>query len=92
MNTVARRFVVHGRVQGVGFRYFVVSEAESLGIVGWVRNLPGGEVEGVVEGEEPQVAELLVRVNEGPPMSRVTNVDVSEIEVTGRYRGFGITR
>jgi acylphosphatase len=74
----ARRFLVSGRVQGVGFRYFVAREAHALGLAGWVRNLTDGHVEVVASGEEATVNALEGRLWEGPPFSRVTAVDASD--------------
>ena len=68
------RFVVTGRVQGVGFRYFVGREAEALGLEGWVRNLPDGGVEVVASGDDVAVATLEGRLWAGPPHARVTTV------------------
>jgi acylphosphatase len=76
----SKRFVVSGRVQGVGFRYFVVREAESLGLSGWVRNLPTGEVEVVVGGEQALVELLESRLWRGPPHARVAQVDATDAE------------
>jgi len=76
----SKRFVVSGRVQGVGFRYFVVREAESLGLSGWVRNLPTGDVEVVAAGERALVELLESRLWRGPPHARVAHVDASEAE------------
>ena len=90
MATSARRIVVHGRVQGVGFRYFVQKAAGRLGLTGDVANNPDGTVEIVVEGDEEAVAELVAAVRKGPPLSRVERLDIAEITPTGRYRSFGI--
>jgi acylphosphatase len=88
---IARRVVVEGRVQGVGFRYFAERAARDLGVHGWVRNLPGGGVESLVEGEEAAVGRYLERLREGPRMSRVTEVRVEETQPAG-YASFEITR
>ena len=73
--TVAvRRAVVEGRVQGVGFRWFVRQEARRLGLAGWVRNLPDGSVELTVAGEESAVRRLLQHVAVGPDAAHVTSV------------------
>lgn len=62
---------VAGQVQGVGFRWFVREEARRLGVAGWVRNLPSGEVELLAEGDEALLSELAKRVGKGPPGARV---------------------
>jgi acylphosphatase len=69
------RYIVSGRVQGVGFRYFALREAESLGLVGFVRNLPDGSVEVVAEGDEPPLARFEERLREGPGFARVSGID-----------------
>ena len=62
---------IAGRVQGVGFRWFVREEARRLGVAGWVRNLPGGDVELLAEGPSDALAQLARRVGQGPPGARV---------------------
>jgi acylphosphatase len=80
----ARRFLVRGRVQGVGFRWFVEREAFILRIAGWVRNNPDGTVEILAQGTRDQLAGLHSRLREGPRAARVDNVEVSEARpVTG---------
>src|SRR5205807_2496692 len=74
----ARRFVVRGRVQGVGFRWFVEHEAHVLGIAGWVRNKPDGSVEVLAMGSRDQLAGLRSRLREGPRAARVDDVEESE--------------
>ena len=74
----ARRFVVRGRVQGVGFRWFVEREAHMLGIAGWVRNNPDGSVEVLAMGSRDQVSGLRSRLREGPRAARVDNVEEAE--------------
>jgi len=68
----ALHFIVKGKVQGVGFRYFVAREAKRLGISGWVRNLPDGGVETRAEGEEEPLKEFENALNRGPSWSRVS--------------------
>jgi len=75
-----KRFVVSGRVQGVGFRYFVVREAEALGLAGWVRNLPDGRVEVLASGEGGPVDALEGRLWQGPPHAHVAAVEAVEGE------------
>jgi acylphosphatase len=70
-----RRVIVRGRVQGVGFRWFVREHARTLRLAGWVRNLPDGMVELEVEGPDDRVAELLAYVSEGPDGAVVAGVD-----------------
>jgi acylphosphatase len=80
-----RRVIVRGRVQGVGFRWFVREHAQGLRLRGWVRNLPDGMVELEVEGPDDRVRELLAVVAEGPDGAVVagvedqTDVDASEL-------------
>lgn len=74
----AKRYVVSGRVQGVGFRYFVRRQAEALGLAGWVRNLPDGRVEAFIEGPPAQLEQMETLLGEGPSMSRVEGVASSD--------------
>ncbi|HET7208766.1 MAG TPA: acylphosphatase [Terriglobales bacterium] len=74
----ARRFVVRGRVQGVGFRWFVEREAHILGITGWVRNNADGSVEVLGIGTTDQLAGLRSRLHQGPRAARVDDVQESE--------------
>lgn len=80
---------VSGRVQGVYYRAYTRDRAKSLGINGWVRNIPGGGVEAVLEGERRQVGELLKAMKSGPSGSVVLGMELSEIEVKG-YNDFEI--
>jgi acylphosphatase len=70
-----RRYRVHGRVQGVGFRAYVWREVQQLDLVGWVRNRFDGTVEVLAEGEPVEHARLRVILNHGPRLSRVDRVD-----------------
>jgi acylphosphatase len=74
----AKRYVVRGRVQGVGFRWFVEREAHMLGIAGWVRNNHDGSVEVLAQGTRDQLSGLHGRLREGPRAARVDAVEVSE--------------
>jgi acylphosphatase len=76
--TEARRFLVRGRVQGVGFRWFVEREAHILGIAGWVRNNHDGNVEVLAQGTRDQLSGLHGRLREGPRAARVDAVEVSD--------------
>jgi acylphosphatase len=88
--SAARRFIVSGRVQGVGFRYFVKQEARLEGLRGWVRNLPDGRVEAVVEGDEAALDRLAGALRRGPGSARVTRVLAEPITCSGLARDFEI--
>jgi acylphosphatase len=75
----ATRFVVRGRVQGVGFRWFVEAEARTLGISGWVRNNADGTVEVLAIGTRDQLSNLRSRLRSGPRAARVDDVEESEV-------------
>jgi acylphosphatase len=70
----ARRWVIRGRVQGVGYRDWMTREARRLGIDGWVRNRPDGSVEALVAAPEAALAALRARCEGGPPLARVTAI------------------
>jgi acylphosphatase len=86
----ARRYVVRGRVQGVGYRYFVQGVAERLGVNGYVRNLPTGDVEVHAEADDGKLRLFRQELEQGPRMSRVTEVVESEAPVSGAYSSFHI--
>ena len=71
--------VVKGMVQGVGFRYYTRAVGQELGISGWVKNLPSGNVEVLGAGNSGHIDEFVRRVSKGPPHSHVTHMDVSEL-------------
>ncbi len=81
MPTKRLSITVTGRVQGVGYRYFVQDTANSAGIFGWVRNNPDRTVECEVQGEDEVLQEFLERLRTGPVLSRVKNVFVFEMPV-----------
>jgi acylphosphatase len=72
-----RRYLVSGRVQGVGFRWFVEREAATLGLTGWVRNREDGRVEVMATGTREQLAALYRSLHEGPRAARVDEVAAS---------------
>lgn len=86
---VARRFLVTGHVQGVGFRWFVHEAARREGLNGLVRNRPDGGVEAIVEGEAESIDRFEMAVRRGPSRSRVTDVEVDSIPPSG-HLGFTI--
>jgi acylphosphatase len=81
-----------GRVQGVGFRYFVWRTAEEIGIDGWVRNRADGSVEALVRGTGHDLERFQRRLEEGPRWSRVTSIAVSEEADEEVRKGFEIRR
>ena len=86
----ARRFVVRGRVQGVGFRWFVEREAHILQIAGWVRNNPDGSVEVLAIGSREKLSALRNRLEEGPRAARVDVVTESEAEPVAGLESFQV--
>jgi acylphosphatase len=89
---ISRRYVITGRVQGVGFRYFVYEAAQQLGITGWVKNRFDGAVE--IHAESPdseRLSTFLALINAGPPMSIVENVEARDVAGQDCAR-FRITR
>ena len=82
--------IVHGRVQGVGYRYFVARRAAEHGVAGTVRNLPDGSVEVVAEGALPALRGLLDELRTGPGHARVESVDERWSEGAPRHRSFEI--
>ena len=87
----AARMVISGRVQGVSFRYFTRREARRLGLVGWVRNLPTGEVEVRVAGAPAPLEEFRRCLRQGPPASRVDEVAETELPSGESWQEFEIT-
>ncbi|MEO6710704.1 MAG: acylphosphatase [Planctomycetota bacterium] len=81
MARVARHVFVSGRVQGVGFRWFVSEQARALNISGWVRNLRDGRVEAWIEGSSEAVDAMLTRLREGKRPARVEDLLATETEV-----------
>ncbi|MBI4435951.1 MAG: acylphosphatase [Candidatus Omnitrophica bacterium] len=79
-----------GRVQGVGFRFTTEQIALSLGITGWVKNLPDGKVEVVAEGEEARLVSFLEKIKNGPMKPYLRGVEVEWGEVKGEFKEFGI--
>lgn len=82
--------VVSGRVQGVSFRYYTHEKALSLGVKGWVRNIRSGQVECEFEGPKRAVEDMIEFCREGPRWAKVTNIEVTWLEYTGRYANFQV--
>lgn len=83
--------VIHGRVQGVCFRLETQKAAGQFGVTGWVRNLPDGNVEAVMEGLAATVEALLDWCDHGPRLARVDKVDIIRESYTGDYESFEVT-
>ncbi|MFL7891313.1 MAG: acylphosphatase [Anaerolineales bacterium] len=82
--------IVRGRVQGVGFRAFVVDSGLALGVTGWARNRWDGSVEVVAEGTRDALNTLLADLRRGPRMSNVTELEHEWEPASGEYKSFGI--
>jgi acylphosphatase len=85
---IARRLVVRGRVQGVGYRDAMVAAARACGVAGWVRNRADGTVEVLIQGDADAVARAIAWCRRGPPAARVTSIDIDEdpaLEANGAF-------
>lgn len=87
---VARKFIISGFVQGVGYRFFTLRVAARHQVFGTVRNLPDGRVEVVAEGDREAMSEFRNDLLTGPANASVTDIDETDIPVTHRYRDFRI--
>ena len=79
---------VYGKVQGVGYRAFIQSQAKNLKVFGWVKNLSDGRVEIMAEADEVALGEFLNRVTSGTKTSEINDVAVDELEATGEFHDF----
>jgi acylphosphatase len=86
----AVRFLVRGRVQGVGFRYFAHRQAREQELAGWVRNREDGAVEGEVVGSPAAIERFLAALRRGPSSARVGELDATPLSVVPEARGFRI--
>ena len=82
--------IIHGRVQGVNFRYYTLIQAQALGLTGWVANRPDGTVEVMAEGPRSALDELLAFLQRGPSHARVDQVDVDWPKPTGQFTRFQV--
>jgi acylphosphatase len=85
-----RRYLVKGRVQGVGFRWFVEREARLIGVGGWVRNCDDGAVEVLAAGSNVQLGSLYDKLKSGPPAARIDEVQVEDVPPFSGYNTFQI--
>ena len=90
MQIVIRQVIIRGRVQGVGFRFFVLRAARAAGLVGWVRNLPDGSVEALASGDAEALARLREALRRGPPAARVESVVEATESLEAEGSGFRI--
>ena len=81
---------ITGKVQGVGFRYYVLRQAQELGIRGLVSNKPNGDVEALAQGEKTDLEQFIFKVKEGPSFSRVEDVSLNWLNEAEQYFGFEI--
>jgi acylphosphatase len=87
---VARRFLISGIVQGVGYRFFVLRAAARHQMLGTVRNLPDGRVEVVAEGERDAMDEFKKDLATGPALAEITDIEETDLPVTGLHRDFRV--
>ena len=87
---LARRYFISGRVQGVGFRFFVERTAAFEGLHGWVRNTADGRVEIAAEGDREALDRFERHLNHGPPAARVEHVDATDCGASGLDTGFSV--
>ncbi len=83
---------IAGRVQGVAYRIYTQREATQLGLTGWVRNCPDGQVELVAEGNREALEQLVAWCHQGPPAAKVTDVETQWEDETGELTSFEIRR
>lgn len=81
---------IHGKVQGVGYRFFATRVARRLGLKGWIQNLRDGAVEAAVEGESKAIDEWIEELREGPRYAEVSRIDQEKREFTGQYGDFDV--
>lgn len=87
---ISAHIIVRGRVQGVGFRWFVRNKAYATNVKGWVRNMLDGGVEIFAEGDRTDVLSFIDWCKVGPPSARVDHAEVRILEYTGTHRVFSI--
>lgn len=88
---VRKAITVGGRVQGVGFRMFTQQTARKLGLTGWVKNLNNGDVTMEVQGAPETIDELIARLKRGNKFSKVTRMEVQDLDVDKEEKSFAIT-
>ncbi len=81
---------IHGKVQGVGFRFFATRVARRLGLKGWIRNLRDATVDAIVEGESEAIDEWIEEIREGPRYAEVTKIDQEKKKYLGKFGDFDV--
>ena len=89
-DTLTVNMQITGKVQGVGFRYFVLRQAQELGITGWVSNKPNGDVEALAQGDKEDLDQFIAKVKQGPSLSRVDDVILNWEDGQENYTSFEI--
>ena len=89
-DTLTVNMKITGKVQGVGFRFFVQQQAQKLGINGWVSNKSNGDVEALAQGEKADLEQFIAKVKEGPSFSRVEDISLNWVNEAEKYFGFEI--
>lgn len=92
MNRTRATLLISGRVQGVAFRHYTSQCAQGQGVSGWVRNLPSGEVEALLEGEADAVNSVIDWCRQGPPAAQVAEAKIEWGTYSGEFIGFVIRR
>jgi acylphosphatase len=90
MASGTRKYLVSGRVQGVGYRNFALRAARDLQLAGWVRNLPDGRVEALARGPLARLNRFASELRIGPPRAEVTELDVADVAASDKLEGFHI--
>jgi len=89
-NNLTVNIKITGKVQGVGFRYFVLRQAQELGITGWVSNKPNGDVEALAQGDKEDLEQFIAKVKQGPSFSSVDDVILNWEDGQENYTSFEI--
>ncbi|MBI2215450.1 MAG: acylphosphatase [Acidobacteria bacterium] len=85
-----RHIRIHGKVQGVGYRFYATRIARRLGLKGWIQNLRDGSVEAMVEGEAPKIDEWITEIKEGPRYAEVVRIDQERRDNAGPLADFDV--
>lgn len=85
-----RHIKIHGKVQGVGYRFYATRVARRLGLKGWIQNLRDGSVESIVEGEPQKIDEWITEIKEGPRYAEVVRIDQERRDSAGPLGDFDV--